>query len=234
MKYHFITFGNEPWHKSVDQLCAEAREIGVFDVVRGYTEADIDDEQLAFAAANPRGFGYWTWKSAICLQHLEQAEPGDVILYADAGCVFNPPAKKRLLDYRDLAKQHGVVGFQMTHVEKLWTKRELLQYLQCEHRNDILQSGQVEATAFVLCKTDHVERLLRTWKMIPRHDPTLVNDTITIEQFPEFREHRHDQSILSILFKLTGAKLLGWETWCWGNHKSEYAGNPIWEKRRKL
>lgn len=33
MRYHFITFGNEPWHASVNQLCAEARELGVFDVV---------------------------------------------------------------------------------------------------------------------------------------------------------------------------------------------------------
>ncbi len=234
MKYHFITFGNEPWHKSVDQLCAEARDLGIFDSVYGYKEVDLDEEQLAFAYANPRGFGFWTWKSSICLQHLERVEQGDVILYADAGCVFNPPAKKRLLEYAELATKYGMVGFQMTHIEKLWTKRELLHYLHCEHRNDLLQSGQVEATAFVFCKTDDTERLLRTWKMIPRQNPLLVNDVITIQQFPEFREHRHDQSIFSLLLKLTGAKLLGWETWCWSDNPQADANNPIWEKRRKL
>jgi len=62
----------------------------------------------------------------------------------------------------------------------------------------------------------------------------LINDELTIPQYPEFREHRHDQSILSLLLKLYGCKLLGWETWCWGEKEEDYAQNPIFEKRRKI
>ena len=216
----------------MDRLCAEARALGVFDEVRGYTEADLSDEDKAYASANPRGYGYWRWKPAICLRHFETLAEGDVVVYADAGCVFNPPAKARLLEYAEMARTHGIVGFQMTHVERQWTKRELLQVFQCEHRPEIVNTGQVEATAFVFAKTEHTERILRSWNAIPRWSPIAIDDTLTIPQASDFREHRHDQSIFSLLLKLYGAKVLGWETWCWG--ESESAQYPIWEKRRQL
>jgi hypothetical protein len=234
MRYHFITFGNEPWHASVDRLCAEARELGIFDEVRGYTEADLSEEDRAYGAANPRGYGFWRWKPAVCVRHLETIEPGDVVLYADAGCVFNPPMKARLLEYADMARESGIVGFQMTHIERQWTKRELLQVFKCEHRPEIVNTGQIEATAFVFAKTEHTERILRSWNAIPRWSPIAIDDTLTIPQSSDFRTHRHDQSIFSLLLKLYGAKVLGWETWCWGESEAEYAQNPIWERRRKL
>jgi hypothetical protein len=234
MKYHFITFGNEPWYKSVDQLCKDARELNIFESVRGYTDADLSEEDRTFANENPRGYGFWRWKSAICLLELERIEAGDVVLYADAGCVFNPPAKMRLLEYIPMALEHGFVGFQMSHIERVWTKRELIQLLRCEHRTDVLDTGQIEGTAFVFAKTPHAERILRTWNAIPKLNPVVINDQITLPQDQGFREHRHDQSILSILLKLHGAKQLGWETWCWGENESEYRANPLWEMRRKL
>jgi hypothetical protein len=234
MRYHFITFGNEPWHASVDRVCAEARALGVFDEVRGYTEADLSEEDRAYAAAHPRGYGFWRWKPAVCVRHLETLEPGDVLLYADAGCVFNPPAKARLLEYAAMARESGIVGFQMTHVERQWTKRELLQVFHCEHRPEIVNTGQIEATAFVVAKTEHGERILRSWNAIPRWSPLAIDDTLTIPQASDFREHRHDQSIFSLLLKLYGAKVLGWETWCWGESEAESAQNPIWETRRRL
>ena len=218
----------------MDRLCAEARALGVFDEVRGYTEADLSDEDKAYASANPRGYGYWRWKPAICLRHFETLAEGDVVVYADAGCVFNPPAKARLLEYAEMARTHGIVGFQMTHVERQWTKRELLQVFQCEHRPEIVNTGQVEATAFVFAKTEHAARILRSWNAIPRWSPIAINDTVTIPQSSDFREHRHDQSIFSLLLKLYGAKLMGWETWCWGDSVRESATFPIWEARRKL
>ena len=234
MKYHFITFGNEPWHRSVDKLCAEARELGIFDVVQEYTEFDLSEEDRAYAESNPRGYGFWRWKPTICLKHYESIEDGDVVLYADAGCVFNSPAKQRLLDYKSMALQHNLVTFQMTHIEKMWTKRELLQEIGCESRLDVLNSGQIEGTAFVFAKTPFTGQFLRTWDFLSRKNPVLINDEITIPQLSEFREHRHDQSIFSLLAKLTNVKILGWETWCWSDHESEYSQNPIWEKRRKI
>ena len=234
MRYHFITFGNGPWHKSVNKLCAEARELGVFDVIKGYTESDLSQEDRVYAESNARGYGFWRWKPAICVKHFETLEPGDVVLYADAGCVFNPQAKTRLLEYAGMAQESGIVGFQMTHIERQWTKRELLQMLRCETRSDILDSGQVESTSFIFAKTDHTERILRSWNAIPRWNPVAINDSITIPQDRAFREHRHDQSIFSLLVKLYGCKLLGWETWCWGEDPSEYAHYPIWERRRKV
>jgi hypothetical protein len=133
-----------------------------------------------------------------------------------------------------MARTHGIVGFQMTHVERQWTKRELLQVFKCEHRPDIVNTGQIEATAFVFAKTEHAERILRSWNAIPRWSPIAIDDTLTLPQASDFRGHRHDQSIYSLLLKLYGAKRMGWETWCWGDSAQDSAAFPIWEARRKL
>jgi hypothetical protein len=235
MGLHFLTFGNAPWHASVATLCKEARGLGIFDTVRGFTEADLDPDILAYCTANPKGFGYWVWKPAICARILETANDDDVFLYADAGCVFNPPAIRRIADYVALVKKStsGLVGFQMPpHIEIQWTKRELLQRFNCEERRDIVYSPQVEATAFVFSKK--ADALINTWRYIATETSVNIDNTITIPQNPMFKEHRNDQSIFSLLMKLYGGHILGWETWCWGETLAESAQNPIWELRRKL
>jgi len=236
MKVYFITFGNEPWHASVQCLCEEARESGVFDVVRGYKESDLDEWNRTYCDNNPRGYGHWIWKSYVCLKTLEEAEEDDVIIYADAGCVLNHSAKQRLYEYIDMVTKspYGIIGFQMTHVERHWTKRELLHKFECDNRSDILDSGQIEATAFVLRKCPHAVDIIREWNSISKQDPFYINTTTVVQQHEGFREHRHDQSIFSLLLKTRGALVLGWETWCWSEHESQHAMNPIWEKRRKL
>ena len=38
---------------------------------------------------NPRGSGYWIWKSQIILQTLEKMEKNDMLIYIDSGSTLN-------------------------------------------------------------------------------------------------------------------------------------------------
>lgn len=235
MGLHFLTFGNAPWHRTVTTLCQEAKDLGIFETVRGFNEDDLPSDVKAYCGSRAKGYGYWAWKPAICVKILESAKDDDVFIYADAGCVFNPPAMGRLRDYATLVhdSRTGVLGFQMPpHKEIQWTKRELLRRLQCEDRDDILYSPQVEATCFVF--TRRAAPFMNTWRFIAMETSLNIDNDLTIPQLPSFREHRNDQSIFSLLMKLHGGRILGWETWCWGDNESEYAMNPIWERRRKI
>ena len=49
-----------------------------------------------------RGFGYWIWKPQVILQSLRMMDKGDVLLYADAGCVLNNLGKKKFNEYIDI------------------------------------------------------------------------------------------------------------------------------------
>ena len=235
MKLHFLTFGNAPWHRTVNTLCQEVRELGIFDSVQGFTEADLDPDIRKYCDTHSKGYGYWIWKPVICAKRLETATDEDVFVYADAGCVFNPPAMARIQEYADIvtSSPRGILGFQMPpHEEIQWTKRELLRRFQCEQRMDILYSPQVEATAFVFTK--RAMSLINTWSYIATESPLHIDNALTLPQFSQFREHRNDQSIFSLLMKLSGGHILGWETWCWGESVNEYKHHPIWEMRRKL
>jgi len=232
MKLHFITFGNELWKASVERLCAEARMLGIFDSVQGYNESDLDEWTRTYCDNNPRGYGYFAWKSYVCMKTLARIDDDDVVVYADAGCTFNPKARGRITEYADMVKiESGILGFQMTWLEREWTKMELFQKFNCESRSDIIDVGQIEATAFVFRKCPNVCSLINDWNSIPRENPLYINDDTTIPQLSCFREHRRDQSILSLLMKTRGAIVLGWETWCWNTKFDVIGKNPIWEAR---
>ena len=47
-----------------------------------------------FIENNKRGYGYWLWKSYIVKKQLELMKEGDILLYADSGCVMNMNGKK--------------------------------------------------------------------------------------------------------------------------------------------
>jgi hypothetical protein len=232
MKTHFITFGNEPWKASVTRLCKEAELIGLFDTVQGYNESDLDEWTRSFCDSNPKGYGYFAWKSYVCMKTLERIEDDDVVVYADAGCMLNPRAKGRITEYFDMVKaESGILGFQMTWLEREWNKMELLSKFRCESRSDILDVGQIGAAAFVFRKCPNVCSLISDWNSIPKENPIYINDTNTMVQLPSFKEHRCDQSILSLLMKTRGAIILGWEPCCLDKTIDVYGNSPIWEAR---
>ena len=222
MRTHFITFGSGHWVNSVKILCEEVKATKLFDEVHGLTENDLGDFEKEFIKNNPRGYGYWIWKSYLCKKITDSAEEGDIFVYADAGCAINTRGLRRMKKYFEILKgsDKGILGFQLTNkyenlIERRFSKKELLTLFGFETNEDILNSPQIQATAFLWKKCPHSQMIINRWNEISQIDKLYINDVITVEQDPVFNEHRHDQSIFSLLLKKHGCELLGWETWCW-------------------
>jgi hypothetical protein len=238
MTIHFITFGSGYWKASVELLCNEISETGLFDKIHGLDETFLGDFEKEFIEQNPRGYGYWIWKAYICQKIMAEADENDIFVYADAGCVVNTSGLSRMKEYFSMVKDspYGIIGFQMTnahgcHLERLWNKMELVRYFKCENNSAILDSGQIEATAFVWRKCNHTKNIFNMWNNIPSIDKLFINDVITVEQDKLFKEHRRDQSLFSLLLKTQGAIVLGWETWCWSD-PGDFKNFPLLERRR--
>lgn len=241
MKTHFLTFGTGYWKESVDLLCKEVEETKLFDIIHPLSEKDIGDYEKEFISQNPKGYGLWIWKPYICKKIMDEADDGDIFVYADAGCVINPKGLKRIKEYFEIlnSSEKGVIGFETKnkyaiHKERVWNKRELLKLFNFDTDSTILESAQIEATAFAWKKCKHSQMIFDRWKEISQNK-IYINNELTIEQDPEFKEHRWDQSIFSLLLKTHGCELLGWETWCWShfyNGGIDYNHFPIWEMRR--
>lgn len=175
-----------------------------------------------------RGFGYWVWKPQVLRQVMATCKEGDVVHYADIGCHLNSVGRARMEEYLSLADgaPTGVLAFSL-HLptghearrwhghppdnlrERFWTKRYLLDHLDVRHQTHIVDSPQMISGTFLLRCGAPTRSLIDVWASVWEQDFALVDDTRSPGgEAPEFIQHRHDQSVFSILCKLRGVATL--------------------------
>ena len=111
--------------------------------------------------------------------------------------------------------------------ENQWTKRDLLEKLGMSDTT----SGQLMATSFIIRNTPETHTLVRQWRDLCEQY-ALIDDEPSVAG-PEangFREHRHDQSVWSLLRKQFGAVVLDDETF-WDNEWEQKCNFPIHARR---
>lgn len=191
-----------------------------------------------FISQNPRGYGYWLWKPYIIKTFLDKIADNDILVYADAGCNFNPNGIKRLYEYFDIlnSDKKGVLAFQLNHSEYKYCKRqvfdELLTDVDQEQQRHIMTSGQCMATVVLLRKTAFSQEFVNSWlEMAENH--SLINDDKLPNEYPGFIDHRHDQAIYSVLAKMRGITMIPDETWFLPNWQKWGDKYPFWATRQR-
>lgn len=211
---HFITFGTKPrYDRALERIEREARSSGYFDTVTVYTQENLPQlrEHADFVAKNPRGYGYWIWKPMAILEQMRKVPEGDIILYADAGCSICTTHEARRvwniwLDIVRTGSTHRI-AFIEGHIEETWCKADLACLLGCNDDPTIMKSCISISTLHLLQNTEDNRALVQRWI-----DVCLLEDYHYLTDSPSrvpnassFREHRHDQSIISLLMKIHGA-----------------------------
>lgn len=207
----FCSFADSRMARALVRIQQQASQMGCYDQIYCYNEHNLDKDfrRKLKDKLQPgsRGFGYWAWKPQIILQTLREMKEGDILSYCDAGCHLNPQGLTRLQDYFDMVAGHesGILVCRMGHKESKWTKMDLFHHFGVAEDRSVTDSGQYVATAIFIRKQKTTVDLLQQWRQVVYDHFHLVDDSPSISpNFPEFVEHRHDQSILSILLKLHG------------------------------
>lgn len=222
----FLSFADPRLNRSLNRIKLEAENLGVFDLTLTKSSDDLATEFLNEfkdeLKLGSRGFGYWVWKPQIILQTLDEMRDGDLLAYADVGFHINPKGKTRLLEYFDLVQKSksGVLGFQgrrpelpmkddgrplPTWPEREYSKGDLLDFFNVRGVPEILESPQFHAGLLFIRKCSSSVSFVNEWLNVFRADFKLADDTPSRSaNEPGFREHRHDQSIYSILSKMRG------------------------------
>jgi len=198
----FFTYGDNKFKAGRERLAAEARATGDFTEVYAYDPTSLEPEFVAKNKAvlsAPRGGGYWIWKSHIAQRLLKSMQPGDVLMYADAGCTFLSSAR----EYIDHARRYGAVFFRMDGLyNRDWAKGDLFEALGLDPNGIIGRESQVMSTVWIMHKEPAVDALVDRWAALAQ-TPALVNDARSVRpNAATFREHRHDQAIMSLLVRV--------------------------------
>lgn len=207
MKSHIITFATEGFVPQAKALIASALDVGFTD---GTVFGPDDLVELDFAIRNletlsqKRGAGYWLWKPFLIRRVLQNLQPNDVVFYCDAGRTnyYQFTRFPTNLVTRLKANSSGfLLGPAVGHLGTIenWTKRDCLQLMKADDQN--IRSKPLLMTWSLWTPTELSFRFLNAWQEFAQ-DPRCLTDlpnTLGLTNYESFRDHRHDQSIMSIL-----------------------------------
>lgn len=234
--------------KSLARIKSQAEEMGIYDEIITATEDDLDanfkenfKEKLKY---NIRGFGYWCWKPQVILQTLNRMNDGDILQYTDAGCHLNPSGITRLKYYFDTCSnsEHGILAFQakpptfpleydgrklLDLSERRWCKEDTFLHFGVENRKEITHTQSIGSGIFFIKKNAHTIRIIKKWLDVYYTHFELVDDTPSKStNCGDFIEHRHDQSIFSIICKLEEVDTISaYEYW----YPKKNSDQPDWD-----
>lgn len=199
MKVHFLAFADSKYEKTKERIRGEAIDSNFFDIIQIYGESDLPENIRKYCTENHRGYGFWSWKPFIVEQYLNEIDSGDILVYCDIGCTINLRGSDRFSEYLNALKTQEIVVFKMPHLESMYTKMDTLIHFDAI---EFSETGQVAATAFCIKKTKTTEIFCRIWNDTTQNHKNLIDDSISITKNSlNFIDHRHDQSIFSILCK---------------------------------
>jgi len=217
MKVHLVSFsaGLPENALIVERLKKQAKACSYIDTITVISTPSqklhkkFHQEFGNFIKNNPRGYGYWLWKPFILAELIKTFPQGDLILYCDIGCELSPSGEKRFWQYVDQIKQQGIVGFSTRNKqpEYFWCKAELLNYFNLPE--EALLTEQVCATFFIAKVSNFSTSFFDEWfRLAKLKDFMYINDDCSSNQRKGFIEHRHDQSIFSLMMKRTKQPVL--------------------------
>ncbi len=204
--YKLLLYCSEKYENQAKNLTNLAR--GIFDEVICYQEKYI--KQSPFYKENieilsqSRGAGYWLWKPYIILDSFDILRPNDKVLYMDCGDIFNSniiDGLDTVLEDTDICLTSG------SHQNKVYTKRDCFELMGCDGP-EYWDSLQVEAGVIAFRPSLRSQSIFEEWLEFCKN-PNILTDTPNICGLPnlkEFKDHRHDQSVLSNLSVKYGIK----------------------------
>jgi len=231
---YFASFADRRYKGSLARIEQEARAMGVFHGIMCWNEDDLDDKfwekHKQFILSSPRGFGFYIWKPQVLLQALRAIPEGAVLVFADAGCQLNSGGVQRLREYASMVKEHpsGIIGFNTTFPTKDWTKMDTMTYFNLT--DDEQAYPQHLGGVHITHNMPHVRAFVEEWLMACERYSLIDDSPSRLQNAPSFKEHRHDQSIFTILFKRHGGLSLQDETW-WAPHWESNLHYPIHARR---
>lgn len=205
MKIHLVNFATPNFYNAQKRLNKSALRFGV-DQCISYNKSVLQKTEFYKKYKNildqERGAGYWLWKPFIILEALRSAEYGDIVIYSDSGAEVLAP----LEPLTDLCQQKGgILLFNVhtpngKHTNIMWTKRDCFVLMDADEPR-FHNAEQVAGSPQLYQKNPRSIAFLEEWLNYCTDERILTDipNRCGYANYPKFKDHRHDQSVLSLL-----------------------------------
>lgn len=201
-----INYANHVFRKQQLLNSRTGKEVALFDEVTSYSPADIEPdffERNRKILSRKRGNGYWLWKPYFIRRSLERLHSGDFLFYCDSGAYFIKPVAP-LID-ASLETGQDIIIFELPNRERVWTKRDAFVLMDCDSP-EYSESNQRLASFSLWKKSRFTMDFLHEYLRYAEDERVITDleNQCGLPDYPGFRGHRHDQSVLSLLTKRHG------------------------------
>lgn len=193
MNIHFITYATSEFSNLQNRLHDNPYTSNF--IHHKMTEKDISDEfrkENDYILSKKRGGGYWLWKSYFIDKILNEVDDGDIVFYMDCGDDIISDIENYLLTKHE---NHDSLLYTSGHSNMIWCKRKCFEIMDCF---EFQHSHQLEAGILSFKKTESSLKLVKDWLTLCKN-PDLITDDGIGNEVQGFRDHRHDQAILTNL-----------------------------------
>lgn len=200
-----LAYGKEAIYKSQANLFEQAKPY--FTDLYFYTEHTLDKhfiEKNKEIFSYKRGWGFWLWKPFIIFETLKKLNDGDICLYCDAGnSIVSDPSPL----FTTCKENGGILLFENRDGNPAgtvwrnaeWTKYDCYTLMDCA-KNKYVNGSQVDGAYSVW------EKNPKTMEFVGQYlsyceNVNIISDlpNITGMNHSVFKDHRHDQSVLSLM-----------------------------------
>lgn len=210
MQIHLVTFATTRFRHRQHLLGWSAVANKVVTCVTHWTPKKLMaagfENRCPAIRLNERGSGFYAWKPFIIQKKLEEVLEGDIVFYCDVGRTF--PYKllsgslEVFLDWMQKHDQTVMPGIKIPWYGPLsmWTKRDAFVSMAMDEPS-IHSAAPIQAGYSIWINNFESKEIVKEWMNLSANRQ-LISDDPSILGFPElpdFYEHRHDQSLLSLV-----------------------------------
>ena len=217
MRIHLVTFATPRFRHRQILLGWSTLANGVVDSVTDWTPQALlaagFNRKCPRIELTERGSGFYAWKPFIIQKKLEETPEGDIVFYCDVGRTF--PYKllkgsmKFFLDWMENQQQSVIPGVKIPWNGPMskWTKRDAFVAMGMDLPH-IHAASPIQASFSIWINNSDSKEILGEWMNLSAQRQLISDDpsVLGLPELPGFHEHRHDQSLLSLVCFKHGAK----------------------------
>jgi hypothetical protein len=207
-KIYLCSFATDDFKNAQEVLKTSALLIGNVDYVVNYNPEKIKsfidiNNSLFFDKNNnkTRGFGFWCWQPFITLKTMEMADDGDIIIYMDSAINIIhslEPLVQLCIEKNTLLFYLGE-HTQKDYRNKVWCKKDTYNILDFDSEKDFTQLTASVQMYVKNSKNKAILHDLLNYCLLPKAIADSSHCGQDLKEKEYFKDHRHNQSILSIL-----------------------------------
>jgi len=204
-----VNYADKSFQRAQKLNSKTAKQWGADKVIE-YGPKDIDKtfrRRNHEILAAPRGGGYYLWKPYIYRKAYDVLREGDYLIYTDSGAVYINKIQY-LIDCMEQEKVPVMIfSLEQERIEKGNTKRDAFVLTGCDEAQ-YTDTPQSIGGYFVCKKAPEVKAFLDEVLQYAQ-DIRIISDKPNVMGLPnykEFTDHRHDQSVISLMSKKYGFK----------------------------